>query len=44
MRSLVSVACIATEHIGQAFGGLVSGLDGCSMQHMTAPNDYADMI
>ena len=39
MRSLVSVACIATEQIGQAFGG-TRGLSCCSTQPMTAPNDF----
>jgi len=38
MRSLVSVVCIATEQIGQAFGG-TRGLGCCSIQPMTAPND-----
>src|ERR1035437_6980550 len=38
MRSLVSAACIATEQMGQAFGGKW-GLGCCSMQPMTAPND-----
>ena len=38
MRSLVSVACIETVQIGQAFGG-TRGLGFCSIQSMTAPND-----
>ena len=38
MRSLVLVACIATEQIGQALGG-TRGLGCCSIQPMTAPND-----
>jgi hypothetical protein len=35
MRSLVSVACIATEQIGQAFSGPL-GLGFCSIQRATA--------
>jgi hypothetical protein len=37
-RSLVSAACIATEQIGQALGGVKAW--GCrSMQPITVPND-----
>src|SRR5450759_5912180 len=38
MRSLVSMACIATEHIGQALGGVKAWC--CrSMRPITVPND-----